>query len=166
MLDRMQVKNKQLEELQNSEFTFITWDISYATGIPLIDSQHRELVNLTNQLYNACRGGNEKAGSAFKEAMSAMVEYVRFHFSTEQKLLERINYPDYKKHKMMHDTLIKDILEAAQNYHEGKKFVPNQFVRTLKEWVFGHIAVYDKNYSFYVHEQKRKGLLTDKQLEG
>jgi hemerythrin len=45
------------------------------------------------------------------------------------------------------------------------KFVPNNFVRTLKDWVFGHIAVYDKLYRAYVTEQLRKGELTEKELK-
>ena len=161
----MKVKNNTIDNLEENEFSLVTWDDSFATGILLIDNQHMELVRLTNELYNACRAGNAKACCAFKEIMSSMVDYVLFHFSTEQKLLERIHYPDYKLHKAQHDMLIKDILEAAKMYDEGKKFVPNHFVRTLKEWVFGHIAFYDKNYSLYVHDQKRKGLLTDAQLE-
>ena len=145
----------------------ITWGEKYATGIGLIDEQHKELVNLTNKLYLACLSGGDKAvGVVFKEAMSRMVEYVRFHFSAEQTLLKQINYPDYKDHKQKHDTLIRDILDAAKEYDEGKKFVPHNFVRTLKDWVFGHIAVYDKQYSFFVIDQKRKGLLSDQQING
>ena len=145
---------------------FVTWEESYATNILLIDNQHKELVRLTNELFSACRNGCDLAGSVFKETVKNLVDYVHLHFSTEQELLQKIRYPDYKHHKMQHDKLIKDILEAVKSFNEGKKLVPNQFVRTLKEWVFGHIAVYDKNYALYVSEQKRKGLLNDAQLEG
>ena len=155
----MKIKDNDINKFQNSDYVLVAWDESYATKIPLIDSQHMELVKLTNQLFNACLAGNNAAGTAFKETMSRLVEYVRFHFTTELKLLERINYPEYKDHKLQHDTLVKKILEAVKDYGDGKKFVPNHFVRTLKEWVFGHIAIYDKKYSFYVLDQKKKGLL-------
>lgn len=139
----------------------VSWGDKYATGIPLIDNQHRELVNLTNELYKACRGGNAAIGAAFKETMSRMVKYVSFHFSTELKLLEEIGYPDYREHKAEHTKLINDILEAAKDFDGGKKFVPFYFTSTLKDWVFGHIAVSDKKYAFFVREQKKKGLLKD-----
>ena len=148
---------------KNSEI--VIWEDKYATGIELIDDQHKQLVELTNQLYLACFAGEEALYTVFKDAMSRMVEYVRFHFSAEVKLLSAINYPDYHNHKKMHDTLVQDILDAAKDYEEGKKFVPNNFVRTLKDWVFGHIAVYDKIYAAYVADQKRKGELTDKMLK-
>jgi len=95
-----------------------------------------------------------------------MVEYVRFHFATEMKLLERVQFPECKSHKEQHDQLTVNILEAAKDHKDGKKFVPNNFVRTLKDWIFGHIGIYDQAYATYVREQKKKGLLTDQQING
>ena len=137
----------------------VTWGEQYATGIELIDNQHKELVILTNQLYKACRIGHEVIDTAFKEAMHQMVDYVRFHFSTEQELLEQIEYPNWKDHARDHDTLVKNILDAAKDYEAGMRFTPHVFVRTLRDWVFGHIAMVDKLYSAYVVEEKQKGLL-------
>jgi hemerythrin len=149
----------------NMEETIITWSESYATGIKLIDDQHKELVNLTNRLYQACMTHQEEA-FAFKEAMHSMVDYVHFHFDAELKLLERINFPDFLGHKQQHDSLVRDIIEAVKDYESGKKAVPYAFVRTLKDWVFGHIAIYDKIYAAYVDDQKTKGHLNDGHLQG
>jgi len=142
----------------------VIWEKKYATGVALVDSQHHQLVDLTNQLYNACRESDDELQTAFKEAMSQMVKYVRFHFDAELKILKAAGYPDYDKHKKMHEDLVRKILDAVNDYNEGKKFVANNFVRTLKDWVFGHIAVYDKQYSLYVHDLIRRGILTVKQL--
>lgn len=142
----------------------VAWDPKYETGIALIDEQHKELVSLTNALYHACLSGSETARAAFKETMSRMVNYVRFHFATEQKLLERIRYPNYADHKKKHDDLVKSVLEAVKEYNEGQKFVPNHFVRTLKDWIFGHIAIDDKAYAAYAETQKKKGLLSDAEI--
>ena len=144
----------------------VAWGPNYATGIKLIDDQHMELVFLTNKLYHACMSGNEATETTFKDAMHQMVEYVRFHFSAELELLKRVNFPQYADHKKQHDTLVSNILDAAKSYNEGKKFVPNTFVRTLKDWVFSHIAFSDKIYSAFVADQKKKGLLSDQQING
>ena len=149
-----------------SNENIVVWDEKYATGITLIDDQHKELVNLTNQLYQACLGENEELGAAFKEALGRMVEYVKFHFSVEQQLMERVKFPDSAEHAVQHGVMVKSILDAAKEFSEGKKFVPNQFVRTLRDWVFSHIALYDKAYAVYILEQKKKGLLNDQQLNG
>jgi hemerythrin len=141
----------------------VSWSQNYTTGINLIDVQHRELVILTNNLYNSCL--NNKEGIVFKDAMHHMVEYVRHHFSAEIELLKKINYPEIFAHKKEHENLVKSILSAVKNYEAGKKFVPNIFVRELKDWIFGHIAISDKLYSSYITEQKRRGLLSESQIE-
>jgi len=155
--------NDNIVTPENEEI--VTWSDKYATGIELIDSQHHQLVDLTNELYRACLSGGDERLSVFKDAMSRMVEYVRFHFTAELKLLAAIKYPDYNNHKKMHNDLVEEILAASSKYDDGKKFIPNIFVRTLKDWVFGHIAVYDKIYAAYVEEQKRNGMLTEKMLK-
>ena len=163
----MTIRTDQVHNLLNDESKdIVSWGESYATGIEQIDNQHKELVNLTNKLFHACLSGSEETDATFKAAMTEMVEYVRFHFTAELEILKRINYPDYAGHKKQHDTLVMNILEASKEYGTGKRFVAHNFVRTLKDWVFSHIAVSDKVYSTYIHEQKSKGLLTDQQIAG
>ena len=163
----MKIKTNQANSLLGNENEeIITWGENYATGIELIDNQHKELVHLTNSLYRACLAGSDAIDSVFKSALSKMVEYVRFHFTSELELLRKINYPEYRDHKKQHDTLILKILEASKNYCTGRQFVPYNFVRALKDWVFGHIAFSDKAYADYIREQKSKGLLTDEQITG
>jgi hemerythrin len=144
----------------------VVWDEKYATGIHLIDSQHKELFSLTNELFRACLGGDEELKDVFKETMERMVEYVRFHFGAEQELLQRVKYPEYQEHKKQHDILVRDILEAVKGYSKGEKFIPNQFVRTMRDWILSHIALIDKQYVAFITAQKKKGLLSDKDIDG
>jgi len=139
----------------------VVWDEKYATGIDLIDLQHKELFLLTNELFRACLTGEKKLNSVFTETMGRMVDYVRFHFSAEQELLHRIKYPEYQEHKKQHEKLIRDILEAVKAHQKGEKFVPNQFVRTMRDWILGHIALSDRQYAAFIADQKKKGLLSD-----
>ena len=141
--------------------TLIVWSEKYVMGIDLLDRQHRELVEIINRLYGACLHGGAEIEATFKESMGRMVEYVRFHFAAEMELLEKIGYPNYAEHKKQHDQLVQNILDAAKDYGKGGTFVPNKFVRTLRDWVLSHIAVYDRSYSEYVAEQRKKGLLAD-----
>ena len=159
---KTQVKNFDAV-VENLEI--VRWKPKFATGIKIIDAQHRELVGLTNELYQACLVRDESIRTMFKDAMSRMVEYVRFHFSAENELLEQIEFPDILIHKKDHETLIMNILAAAKSYEEGNRLAPNTFVRILKDWIFGHIAVSDMYYSGFVAEQKKRGLLADLEFE-
>ena len=164
----MKTKNDPVSSaLAHDNSLLIVWDDKYLTNIEIIAKQHKALVDLINELYQSCRtGDDDTVNAAFKDALSRSVEYVRFHFSAELEILARIKYPQYAEHKTQHDQLVKQILETAQNFSKGKQFVPNAFVRTLKDWVLSHIGYYDKQYAAYVADQKKKGLLTDKQITG
>ena len=66
---------------------FITWDSSYEVGIEIVDKQHRHLVDLTNELYNACIGERDELDQKFKDVMKELVEYVMVHFRDEEKIM-------------------------------------------------------------------------------
>jgi hemerythrin len=136
----------------------IQWSDRYRIGIPLIDEQHKKLIDMTNTLYTGCLAGDETAKAYFLKAIHGAVDYVRFHFSTEEKLLERINYPGIAAHKKEHENFVKEILQQVQAFQAGKKFVPNIFVRYLRDWVLTHIAVSDKLYAAHLMDMKKQGV--------
>ncbi|MDR2479283.1 MAG: bacteriohemerythrin [Treponema sp.] len=136
----------------------VEWVSRYATGIPLIDEQHKELINLTNKLFEACLKGDQTA-QTFKDTVRGVADYINYHFSAEEKMLEQINYPELPEHKKQHRLLAKQVLENIRLFEEGRKFIPNSFVRTMKDWILTHIAVVDKQYVKYIMNLKKKGTL-------
>lgn len=135
---------------------FVSWDSSYDVGIDMVDKQHRHLIELTNSLYNACLGEKIELEEKFKDVMKELVEYVMVHFKDEENIMRKINYPKFKEHKQKHEEFVREILSAVNNYREGKQFVPNSFVRFLRDWLFNHILINDKElarYYFSINKQ-------------
>ncbi|AEF84340.1 hemerythrin family protein [Treponema primitia ZAS-2] len=139
----------------------VKWEDRYSVGIQLMDDQHKELIRLTNELYKSCLASDEAARAYFTTTIKATVDYVKYHFAAEEKLLENIKYPDIGNHKKWHESFVKQVLEDAQNFEDGKKFVPNTFVRFLKDWILSHIAVEDQNYALYIQNLKKQGVLAE-----
>jgi hemerythrin len=135
---------------------FVRWDDRYSVGIPLIDSQHKKLIEMTDDLYNACLEGTEAASNHFRSAIRGVVDYVKYHFSAEEKLLETSGYPGLALHKKEHEGFVLKVLQDVRDFEEGKKFVPNLFVRYLRDWILAHIAVEDKKYAEYILGLKRQ----------
>jgi len=128
---------------------FVEWDNKYSVGIKEIDEQHKKLLDLTNRLYNACTQGKDIAENEFKDVIKEAVNYVKIHFKYEEDIFNKYNYPETKQHKLEHENFIKKILEEVKNFESGKQFVPNNFVRFLRDWTLEHIAISDKKYSLF-----------------
>jgi hemerythrin len=45
------------------------------------------------------------------------------------------------------------------NFENGKHFVPNMFVRFLRDWIVHHIAITDTKYADYIRNIKKQGSL-------
>jgi hemerythrin len=143
----------------NPKKHIVEWHDSYSIGIRLVDDQHKELINLTNRLHEASVLGWDKSKVAFMSAIRGTVDYVGYHFSTEEKIMERVNYPDYKVHKKEHSDFVKEVLRQVQDFQAGQKVSANDFVLFLKDWVLAHIAVCDKKMGMYLIKLKREGAL-------
>ena len=141
------------------EKKIIDWDERYTIGIPHIDSQHLQLLDIINDLHKACCESDSKALEQFRQAVRDTVTYVKTHFSSEEQIMEKFSYPDMSEHKKIHSEFAQEILGVAVSFEEGKKLVPNNFVRFLKDYVLSHIAIVDAKLGAYIQELQNTGIM-------
>jgi hemerythrin-like metal-binding protein len=103
--------------------------------------------------------GRKSGGSAFLDAIHEAVDYTGYHFGTEEKIMQRINYPDYARHKKEHTDFVPEVYSKVEEHKAGKMLAPLQFVYFLRDWVLHHIAVSDKRLGDYLLLLKRNGCL-------
>ena len=129
---------------------FIKWDARLKHGVQLIDYQHKKLVTLTNTLHLACMEDQETASRCFIEVAREMVNYVHYHFSTEEHMMRFLMYPNYHNHRMEHERFIKEILRQTRMFEKQQNLVPHRYVLFLKDWILSHIAVRDKSLAEHI----------------
>ena len=137
----------------------VQWQNSYSVGIRLIDEQHMELIRLTNKLFAACMNRTEHSRDIFLDTIHEAVDYVGYHFGTEEKIMERIQYPDFQRHKQEHKSFVREVFDNVDEYNSGKLLSPLTFVYFLRDWVLHHIAVCDKKMGEYLIFMRRCGSL-------
>ena len=120
----------------------IEWDNRYAVGIERIDDQHRELLKMANDL---CLGRREEWASIHNVA-----SFLRYHFLTEEELLENIKYPDTKAHKQQHYNFIREISDMFDKLAAARQPVPQNLPCHLRNRIITHIALIDKKYATYI----------------
>ena len=124
---------------------FINWNDSFSVGVSSIDTQHKKLCDLVNQLHAAM--GSGKGNEAIKKIIIETVQYTQQHFAFEENYMKSINYPQFAAHKLLHDNLTKKAAELKQQVEENKRLNIIQVSNFLKDWLQNHILKEDKKYA-------------------
>ena len=82
------------------------------TGNNLIDSQHRQLLEVVNRLMDACSTG--KGRDQIQSTITFLSDYVAKHFKDEERLQMQSSYPGYAGHKQFHDGYRRQLADTAQ----------------------------------------------------
>jgi len=124
---------------------FMTWTESLSVKIPSIDEQHKNLVNLINKLHDAMKAG--KAKDVMGEILQELINYTKYHFSTEEKYMQQTQYPATVSHVNEHNQFVKKAVELQNSYNSGKTMLSLEVMNFLNDWVSKHISGTDKKYS-------------------
>lgn len=130
--------------------SFIEWSPTYLLKIPKIDSQHRQLFDILNELHESGTSGDSR--EAVREALKRLIGYTIYHFSTEETLMRSYGYQDYPQHKTEHDNL-RDrvmVLEEAGKSDTGVEI--EELTGFLKTWLSQHILRTDMKFAKYVEK--------------
>ncbi|WP_272701336.1 bacteriohemerythrin [Desulfovibrio sp. Fe33] len=128
----------------------IVWDDSIATGIDLIDDQHKELVKLINRLNSAMLQGKGKA--MIGETLEELRRYTSFHFNQEETLFEKYGYSETEEHKSVHGKLLGQVSEFIDKFDSGQTGMSRDLFYFLKDWLVNHIQGVDKRYVPHLKE--------------
>lgn len=126
--------------------SYIEWSPKLETGISVIDSQHRVLIGMLNQIQAASTEKNiEMRSLVVKLNLQHLVEYTVYHFETEEKMLEECNFPGLVAHKKEHADLRVRVIDFVEQYNRGEE-VMAVLLSFLKGWLQGHIQGTDMAY--------------------
>ena len=129
----------------------IEWNDSLKLGVTEIDKQHEKLIGLINDLYDACTLG--KAQDIVDEIVSEAHDYIGYHFSTEQRLMEEHDYPVLDDHIDEHEDYIlksSDYLVASQDNAKG---LAQDVLDYLTGWWKTHINGTDRKLAQFLKDQ-------------
>ncbi|MDR1126008.1 MAG: bacteriohemerythrin [Deltaproteobacteria bacterium] len=126
----------------------VMWTPELATGIEIIDSQHKMLCTYINSLYRAMRQNQEDA--VLMDIVANLKAYTVSHFSTEEHYFAASKYPDENKHKKVHQDFVAKVLETENKLKRGEARVSSELLEFLKDWLITHIQKTDHLYVPYV----------------
>ena len=125
--------------------SFIAWNDRLSVGVEIIDSDHKKLVGMLNELYDAIADGTSK--EILGDLLDRLVEYTSVHFAREESFFSRTGYPGAEAHKFEHANMIAWLVEMRTRLKSGSAMGPSlELVNYLKDWLFDHILGSDMEY--------------------
>lgn len=120
----------------------LVWTDDLNTGIDVIDDQHRQIVALINQLYDARQSHNR---ALVGEVIDGLVEYTISHFAFEESMMEDVNYEFVRPHKKVHELFVRRVADFQTRFKQGEE-VSDELHGLLARWLFNHIRHDDAAY--------------------
>jgi hemerythrin len=128
----------------------IQWKDEYSVGIAFIDEDHKKLIDLLNQFTVAY--DHAMSEKFEKEALDALVDYTKYHFEREEKMMLDNDYPDFIAHQAKHQEMIGQVSKFVDLYHEKGHDALKDISEYLTVWLISHINGTDKGYSEYLND--------------
>ena len=119
----------------------ITWEADLDCGTKSIDDQHRELVNMVNELHDGMKSGQ---GSAILgDILVRLASYTVSHFAHEEDIMAKRAMPGVTAHKLEHAKLLASVSSFVSAFKAGKAPLTMEIINFLRKWLIDHIRGMD-----------------------
>jgi hemerythrin-like metal-binding protein len=126
--------------------SFFEWDAKYDLGVPAMDDEHRLIVDAMNQLHDLHTA--KELGPRLLKVMQRLVHVTRSHFADEEAYMDRMGYPELRKHRHMHAQLLERLDQFEMEMRKSGVATEDLF-NFLKMWLKAHICGIDTQYAKY-----------------
>ena len=130
----------------------LAWKESYKLGIPAVDHEHKELIDLINGLYD--RLGASPPGDEVMAFLEEINAKIHAHFALEEKVMRGLGYAELEDHKGEHEALLDGIHDIMDRTEAGA-FVDleAELAPVLKAWFGNHFATKDARLHHFLKAQ-------------
>lgn len=126
------------------------WVPDYELGIAEIDDDHRLMVGLINELYEAIR--QERGFEVMNRIMDRLLDYAPRHFQTEESLMDENGFPQAEDHKQEHRRFATIIEEMERRRRESQAPAALELIMFLSDWLRNHVAGHDRELGIFLAE--------------
>lgn len=132
--------------------SLMEWDAKkFDVLVPEMNRQHEKLVGIMNKLYD------RHAAKASKPELNALLVELRDwtikHFRDEEAVLEKMQFPQFQRHKSIHQKLIEDFTAHYNTFSAGSGAISPGFFEFLRLWLTSHMMHIDRKYGEYSQQR-------------
>lgn len=137
---------------------FIGWDEMFATGIEIVDRQHRCLIDIIDRLYREI--GDGCGDAALHGVFVELQRYADYHFDTEERLLRKHGAASphhLSEHLARHEAYRVRIEQLWERQRNGERLIPIQVLAFVCDWWMDHILTCDRVFEAWAEAARAGG---------
>lgn len=122
--------------------SLIEWRDEFRVGVPSVDHEHKELIDLINELH--AKASEPDSTVDVGEFLGEIHHKISAHFALEEKFMREQKYFEYKDHKADHERLLDDIRDIMDGYEFGLYAdYRDALAEELNAWFSNHFKTFD-----------------------
>jgi hemerythrin len=125
------------------------WTDAYKVNVAILDQQHQGLFDTVNELEQAMRVG--EGNGAVDKILDKLMTYAGLHFTAEESLMERHEFPGLSTHRIQHELFRKKMIFFLEKQRTAKAGVAVELLLFLQTWLKKHVLKTDKLYSAFLN---------------
>ena len=130
----------------------IVWSDELCVGVAGMDEDHRQLVEIINELCESIVHGADR--EVVNAILDRLVAVNGQHFASEEKLLQDAGYPEVMDHKLEHDQMSRWAIDCEFHFNQGTLSVTlPELLMQLRERTLSHILDSDKLYGRFLNQK-------------
>jgi len=115
----------------------ITWRSKMSVGNPMIDNDHKHLIDLIND-YESAVGAKDI--DLLRTTFDGLLRYTKSHFNREETLMQAIHFKHFQEHRSAHEKLVVDLHRFHEGLLDSDKPVSLKAVsQFLHDWLINHV---------------------------
>ena len=129
--------------------TVMHWREDMSVGVPELDSDHKQMVDLLNRVHYLKTAGADPAhiGAVLQD----LIGYVKRHFGREENMMLLAEYPEYERHVGLHNAMARRLDQFRDQFEmTPETFSVDKFYDFLADWLSVHIMKEDAKLTPYI----------------
>ena len=121
--------------------SLIEWREEFSVGVPAVDLEHRDLIELINDMHSLMIDG-----AAHDQVVSSLGEIfaqISAHFALEEKFMRDAEYDGYESHKDDHEALLDEIRDIMDRVEDDGSYDEARLSTELEHWFTDHFSTHE-----------------------
>ena len=121
--------------------SILEWRDEFSVGVPSVDLEHRELIDLINDMHGLI--GNGAPHDQVIASLGEIYAQISAHFALEEKFMRDSGYDSFREHKEDHESLLDELRDIMDRVDDDGSYEEDRLAQELGRWFSEHFRTHD-----------------------